>query len=436
MTHIFYRSRAIALTVLLSFALVFSACTAARTPVPPGVVPQSKPPTVSEEQYGHEVLGGLTQRWQLDYSHPRANEVNKIVERLTAAAKADQEPWHVFILKDDTFKNAAATRGNHVFVWTGMINATQSEDELAAVLSHEISHVLARHTDPDPQEELRKILVQVGAAAAGMAAAYATRNPSYSRTVGDLTSSAAQEIGSGFLVNPYSRDKELEADQIGLFLMADAKYDPQGAVNFWSRAQSDPEFGSSLAFFSTHPPAGDRLEQLKRILPQAEARYKGIKDGARGSLAQGIAPSAAPQRPSAAVAQNASQAPAGAPPLGSSTFDPKADSFDMSNSPPPSTAPASQTPTSPPPQIFTPPPPPPAEQQPPALDRTGEQWVVIGQKAVLYSKPSSKSTPIGEFKNGAVVTVVNEFDNWLEIDRPDHGFLRRKALAPYADQLD
>ncbi|MDD2943928.1 MAG: M48 family metalloprotease, partial [bacterium] len=185
-----------------------------------GEIPEARPLKPDEEQYGHQVLQALTEQYELDYNHPRYNEVVGIVEKLTAAAGADKDPWHVFILRDNNLKNAAATRGNHVFVWTGMLDYTSSEAELATVLSHEIAHVLARHTDPDPNEEARKLLVQVGAMAAAMAAAGATSSYQASQIVGNLTGTVTQEVASGMLIYPYTRDMELEADSLGMFIMA------------------------------------------------------------------------------------------------------------------------------------------------------------------------------------------------------------------------
>ncbi|MCB0360485.1 MAG: M48 family metallopeptidase, partial [Bdellovibrionales bacterium] len=227
---------------------------------------------MTEEQYGHQVLQELSQQWPLDYNDPRLDTVVRIVDRLTAAANANADPWHVYLFRAPDIKNAAATRGNHVFVWSGMLDYVQSDEELATVLAHEIAHVLAGHTDPDPNEAIRKMLIGLGAAAAGIAV-----SQSAGSQWGQITSSLTQEVGSGFLVNPYSREREAEADHIGLFLMADAHYDPRAAVEFWKRAQNDPAFSSSLEFFSTHPLAEDRAAQLQSFLPAALDRYNGVR---------------------------------------------------------------------------------------------------------------------------------------------------------------
>ncbi len=274
--------RRLTFAALLSLSLV--ACAPSRPPVPPGTIPKPKPLNQAETEYGRKVLGALTQKYKVDNNHPRYQNVLDIVDRLHAKLDPQSDPWQVYVLKGDDVKNAAATRGNHVFVWTGMIDATKSDEELAAVIGHEMGHVLARHTDPDPNEAIRKVLIGVGAMAAGVAVAGATNNASLGQNAGQLTQQISQQVGNAIAVYPYSRTRELEADHIGLFLMADAGYNPEAALSFWKRAQSDPAFSSSLEFFSTHPPAGTRLEKLKALMPQADMRFRGLRASTGGSM--------------------------------------------------------------------------------------------------------------------------------------------------------
>ena len=271
------------------------------------------------------------------------------------------------MLKDANFRNAAATRGNHIFIWTAMIDYTKNNDELAAILAHEVGHVLARHTDTDPNDALRKAIVGIGAQVIGIA----TANVANAQIAGQLASQVSSEVGKGLIVNPYSQKREEEADYVGLFLMADAKYDPTGAITFWDRASKDPNFGSSMpSFFSTHPPAKDRQSYLKKLLPQAKLRYQ----QALGNI----------PRPTIPNKQTVSKKPIKT--QGSSN-----------------------------------------EWALPSK-RFKRNWTVKGSKAVLYSQTSTRSKPIGEFRKNARIYGAPIDSKWIAVERPDKGYVRRSDL--------
>ncbi len=389
------------------FLTVFftAACGPSRAPTPPGEVPPPRPISVEDEQYGHKVFQEMTEEYEQDYNHPRSIEVQNIVERLTKAAGAGNDPWHVYIFKDASVKNAAATRGNHIFIWSGLLDSTKNEDELAVILSHEISHVLVGHTDPDPNEEVKKLLINLGAMAAGIAVSYSVGGSYYGGDLGNLTSAVTEQIANSLLLYPYSQDNEHEADQVGLFLMARAKYNPQAAIDFWSRAQQDPELSGNLGFLSTHPPAGDRVEHLKALLPQAIAQYNGnylpyAPPQAQQQTAQQTGQQTGAQPP-VQVAQ-AGQIP---PP-----FDPQLDSFDIS---------VGKAPTTMVPKISV------GKIPEPTTD-----WLVTSNKAVVYTGPTTTSRALGELRRGARVQVAETRGAWLRIIQPDEGFVRKSALRP------
>jgi predicted Zn-dependent protease len=246
--------------VTLFFSLI--ACAPQRRPIPLGEIPKPTKINPQDEQAGHEILGQLSQKYQLDYNHPRRNEVDQIVAKITSAIGASSDPWHVNVFADSSVKNAAATKGNHLFVWTGMIDTTQNEDELAGILGHEIAHVLLKHTEPTDGEAFRLVMIKLGAFAVGTAASIAVGG-SGAQIAGELASNATAKVGEGLLINPYSREKELEADIVGLYLVKKAGYNPHAVIDFWRRALNDPAFSSSIPFLSTHPPAIDRLGRLE-----------------------------------------------------------------------------------------------------------------------------------------------------------------------------
>jgi predicted Zn-dependent protease len=192
------------------------------------------------------------------------------VNRLTSAARADTNIWNIFILQDDNVLNAAATRGNYVFVWTGLLDFIGNDAELAAVLGHEIGHVLAGHTKPTAQDEVNEILIGIAGVAADVAVG---------RRVGDLGSQLAQILAEAILVNPGRQSLELEADHIGLFMMSKAGYNPLDAIELWERLSntSSSVSESTFALLSSHPPSQERINQLEKLMPRALDDYEDAK---------------------------------------------------------------------------------------------------------------------------------------------------------------
>ena len=437
-----HRYRSLLIAIWLFAGL--QACAPARSPVPPGIIPEAHTPSIEDEKYGHQVVQQLQERYKLDYNNPRMDKLQEVVDRLTKAAGADKDPWHVFLFKDDSLKNAAATRGNHVFVWTGLLNDVQSDDEMALILSHEIAHVLARHTAADPNDELKKILIQIGAAAAGIAVGAVTRNPYTSDIMNNATSSLTQSVGEAVFMHPYSKEMELEADRIGLLLLAKARYNPESAVAFWERAQRDPAYSSSLPFFSDHPDPEARLQTVRQTLPLAMQIYRQQEQSQQPSLvATGDAikvrakhakkpqPEKQPEQ-APVLAQNEAARPASPPgvspdlppqkdaatsfvPVDTRTIgrDP-ADAFDLNRQSGFVFADADAASSAPPGAEL---PPAPA----PASDKAGK---IKTSSAKVFAQPRAHSKQLATLSAGTSITVVRQLPPWVEISKPMPGYLR------------
>lgn len=252
--------------------LFFTACASHRVPILPGEIPTQNVLTEEEINLGAQVFRQLSSQFPIDNDLNRNRVVREIVYDLSDAAGGPNggNPWHTYVFKDDNFKNAAATRGNYIFVWSGIINTANSKDELATVLAHEVAHVLASHTIPTVGETMNQILVgtsqeltqnilihQGGGYAQG------------AQLAGALTSLLLQSL----IVNPQTRKLEFEADTIGLFLMAKAGYNPNAALDFWDNMTKDnPDM--SLSFLSSHPPSRERVENIRKYLPEAYEIYR------------------------------------------------------------------------------------------------------------------------------------------------------------------
>jgi predicted Zn-dependent protease len=256
--------------LVLSFALALSACSS-RQRVSPGTVPEPPKASHEDEQYGQNVLNSLVERYPLSTSDEYINRARDIVDRLSRHATSKPTVWHVYVLDGDEFKNAAATRGNFIFIWTGMLKTVRNDDELATTLAHEMGHVLANHPKPSPAEDTSRIVSGVAGNVARQAISIQGGAVGALAGLGEML---AKLTMNALLVYPEQQRKELEADHIGLFLMADAGYNPEEAIRFWERVQGDPVFsGLPIEFLSTHPSSKERLEALRRHLPEASRRY-------------------------------------------------------------------------------------------------------------------------------------------------------------------
>jgi predicted Zn-dependent protease len=176
------------------------------------------------------------------------------------------EKWDVEII-DDNSANAFALPGGRIGVNRGMFKIARNQAELAAVLGHELSHVVARHAAERFSDKM--------AAAAGVAAltAYgASRGNDAGRTMALLGLGA--EVG---LVLPWSRAQESEADVLGQRYMARAGFDPAAAVALWQNMQKADSGGRVPAFLSTHPAPGNRIAKLKANAPALEATYRAAR---------------------------------------------------------------------------------------------------------------------------------------------------------------
>ncbi len=174
-------------------------------------------------------------------------------ERLVARteAAASPYPFEFHVLDADETLNAFALPGGQVFITDGLLDRLETEDQLAAVVAHEVAHVLARHG----AEHLAKQQLVQGLAGATAIATYDPDRPGSA-----ATGAIAAAIGQ-LATMKFSREDELEADDLGVRFMVAAGYDP-GAMLEVLRILSGSPTGVP-EFFSTHPSPDDRSERIR-----------------------------------------------------------------------------------------------------------------------------------------------------------------------------
>lgn len=221
----------------------------------------------ADQQYD-QVLAAQRQKGLLNANPAQVSRVRAISDRLIAQTQvfrpdARQWKWEVNVLTAPEI-NAWCMPGGKVAVYTGLIEKLQvTDDELAAVIGHEIAHALREHArERASQQMVAGSLITVGSALLG---------------VGEIAQQGAQFAYMGLLGLPNSRQHETEADRIGVELAARAGYDPRAAITLWQKMGRESG-GGPPKFLSTHPSPQDRSADLnvyaQRTLPLYEQARK------------------------------------------------------------------------------------------------------------------------------------------------------------------
>jgi predicted Zn-dependent protease len=194
-----------------------------------------------------------------------AAAITKYYTEHGAGAELNGYTWE-FNLVESKEVNAWCMPGGKVVVYTGLLPITQNETALAIVLGHEITHAVAGHG----RERMSQEMLAQGIQVAGNVALGS--NPNTVNIFNQVYGPAAQ-IG---VLLPYSRKQESEADHYGLIFAAMAGYNPQEAISFWTRMAS---MGGQKppVLLSDHPADQQRIDDLKKDMPEAMKYYNGSK---------------------------------------------------------------------------------------------------------------------------------------------------------------
>jgi predicted Zn-dependent protease len=189
---------------------------------------------------------------------PVANaRVREVGSRIVEAAGLGNQRWEYVVFQNPD-ANAFVLPGGRMGVNIGLVDMVRNDDQLAAVIGHEVGHVLARHAaERYSQQSLTQLALAVAPSALGSSS-------TAGRAVASYGSLGAQY---GILL-PFSRQHELEADRIGVDLMQRAGYDPRQAVELWRMMAARSGAHSSHSFASTHPSDAQRITALDAYLRQ------------------------------------------------------------------------------------------------------------------------------------------------------------------------
>lgn len=211
-----------------------------------------------------DAFGKLKKKHRISQDPQMNATLQRVGEQLVGKLPFWEMPladWEFVVFDEPKTVNALAMPGGKVAVFSGIFSVATTDDELAVVLAHEIAHVTGKHV----HERLSQNML-VGAGGTGL-----------DLVTGGLTGAAvmdAYEYSTGLAGLRFDRDKESEADYIGLIYMARAGFRPQAAVELWEKMdQATLGKEAPEEWQSTHPSNENRLARLYGWMDEAEAEY-------------------------------------------------------------------------------------------------------------------------------------------------------------------
>jgi predicted Zn-dependent protease len=226
------------------------------------LVPESTVNASAAQQYAQMKQQAQARR-VLNVDAPQVQRVRAIAQRLIPHGarfnpNAARWPWEVNVI-DAPQINAFCMPGGKIMVFDGLIDALKlTDDELAAVIGHEIAHALLEHGRARMSEQVLKgVGINLAAAYFGLS---------------DFGTAALAQAAQLAITLPYSRGHETDADLVGLELAARAGYDPRAALSLW-RKMAAASKGQPPQFLSTHPGHAQRMAEIERNLPRVMDLY-------------------------------------------------------------------------------------------------------------------------------------------------------------------
>ncbi|WP_204345913.1 M48 family metallopeptidase [Psychroserpens algicola] len=202
-----------------------------------------------------------------------ADMIQRVGQRIAVAAERwlnanghqgylDDYQWEYNLVNDKTV-NAWCMPGGKIVFYTGILPIAQNETGIAAIMGHEVAHALANHGQ---QRMSAGMLQQIGAVAGNVAI-----KDEQSRNLFNQAYGVGSQVG---VMLPFSRSHETQSDEIGLYLMAIAGYNPDEAAELWKRMKANSGGQAPPEFLSTHPSNDTRIKNLQSWAPKAKAEAK------------------------------------------------------------------------------------------------------------------------------------------------------------------
>jgi len=215
--------------------------------------------TEKEVRIGDKVAYQIEKKHELIEDVDANERVNRILDDIVAVCDRQDIVYTIRVIDDEEMVNAVSLPGGYIYIFSGMLDRLETDDQLAGVIAHEVGHITARHSIKRLQASYGFALLQAVAIASNEAAVMRGVNAMYPS-----------------IFVEYSRQDEFESDQLAVKYMKKAGYDPYGAIGVMEALEKKDSEGPlrRISYFRTHP----YLNERKAVINQEITGQIGFKD--------------------------------------------------------------------------------------------------------------------------------------------------------------
>lgn len=234
-----------------------------------------------EEDLSRQIMKNITRYYNIIQDPVINDYVNRVGQRLVATLPKRLFDYHFYVIKTDGY-NAFATPAGQIFIYSGLMEAMDSEDELAGILAHEIGHVYCRHISQQIERSKKINMATLAGIAAGVLLGMAGGGAAASAvTQGSMAASQSAQLH-------FSRSNERQADQTGLNILTKAGYSGRGLLKMLKIIRGKQWFGAKQipAYMMTHPAIEERIAYIDTWLDHHARTSAGNPPSKSGQFAR------------------------------------------------------------------------------------------------------------------------------------------------------
>ena len=248
------------------FFFTINACTVKRAPAQFGTIPKLALPSPGAEEFGKDLLQELRVDYDLDSDNQKRAKLVEVFNQLTKAAEVGHLPWHIYLLNGPEIVDIRAVHGNYIFVWSGVLDAVENDDELAGLLAAELSHTLTHQTDPVEFTIASDVLFNVVELATSLGIMVASQGAIAISGHGWMKWAYVEVADLDPLDREYSREDEREAAGIAFLIISRTQYSPQALLDFWKRTAEDDSLHAKYERFSRSLSPQERAAMMEKLI--------------------------------------------------------------------------------------------------------------------------------------------------------------------------